>query len=242
VPVEPVQQLGAEHPALVHGVPETGEHLGDVGRRAGTARSFERAAEEIPGQETHVFGEEAEDAAHEEPGDAFGVEAPVLQRRGELGQLAGNLPGHCLGPPARIARRRLDEDVLEEPDVIGTLVQGGERNPAAGGKVAVGAGPAVPHDSGARHVHHHQIRRRRTRNMRDIIADLSKGLPEPEIIRGAAEILGLERHMPGLPVVNEVDRFPALAVHDPHRQLELVLRRGREWPVRTQRLEQVQHP
>jgi len=166
----------------------------------------------------------------------------VLQRRGELGQLAGDLPGHRLGPSARVAHQRLDEDVLEEAGVIGALVQGGERDAAAGGKVAVGAAPAVPHDSGPRHVHHHQIRRRRTRNMRDVIADLAKCLPEPQVAGSAAERLGLNGHVAGLPVVNEVDRLPALAVHHPDRELELVVRDRWQRPLGAQRLEQVEHP
>src|SRR5690606_6264736 len=75
VAVEAVDQVGAEAAALVHGLPEVAEHLGDAVGAAGGAGGLQRLLEEAAGQELDVFGKEAEDAAHQEAGDLFGVVA-----------------------------------------------------------------------------------------------------------------------------------------------------------------------
>ena len=74
---------------------------GEPARRAVSSVRWKR----FFGKKSHVFGEEAEDATHQEPGNALRRMATILERGGELGQLARDLAGHLLRLAARAAGR-----------------------------------------------------------------------------------------------------------------------------------------
>ena len=140
--VEAANLVGAKQPARGHRAKEQFERLGEMVRvvqgRPGQLR------EELPGQQGGVLGEEAEDEAVQEPGDAealalgdvdfsagesvrqFGAFAPV-QGAGDLGELLRKLLGKLGCGAMRFEEFRILEggaEIVYE----GTIVYDAERD------------------------------------------------------------------------------------------------------------------
>ncbi len=98
-----------------------GKELAELGDEAfgGLAQAFEQAAEAVLGQQAHVFGKHAEEAAGEELGDELGRVFLLFERTREDGEVAGDFAGDFGADFRRVERERV------EPDAAETLADGG---------------------------------------------------------------------------------------------------------------------
>src|SRR5690606_8932144 len=92
VAVEAKQFAGAEVSPLVHGAPELGEGALDlVG--SGLGGVAEDRGERLAGEQSFVLGEHGEDASDQEARDLLLVVSSPFERRGEAGELLGDVAG-----------------------------------------------------------------------------------------------------------------------------------------------------
>lgn len=96
--------------AGVHGLPKRFDHGLEVGQVL--AEAVEQISEAVLGEEVNVFGEECEDAAHQERRD--GRSGVVLfERAGEVGEVLGYIARYSGGDTAGIERERVEPDRAE---------------------------------------------------------------------------------------------------------------------------------
>jgi hypothetical protein len=82
-----------------HGGEELAEFLGEIGWALEVR--FNEAGKELAGKQADVFGEKAEEQAHEKVRGTFGRDAAIAQALGENGKLFGCTLGYIFSGLAR---------------------------------------------------------------------------------------------------------------------------------------------
>ena len=98
-----------------------GEELAELGDERGGAGvgGGDQLGEQAVGEQADILGEEAEEQADQEVGDALGLLAVAAQQRGELGEVAGGLLRDLLGGLGGAERLGVGEEVAQPLEALG---------------------------------------------------------------------------------------------------------------------------